>query len=46
MYKIEYLPLALEDLIEITKYISNTLKNSKSAQRLCQQPAILKDSGL
>lgn len=34
MYKIEYLPLALEDLLEITKYISNTLKNSKSAQKL------------
>ncbi|NLP33698.1 MAG: type II toxin-antitoxin system RelE/ParE family toxin [Clostridiales bacterium] len=31
MYKIKYLPLAQKDLVEITNYISDTLKAPKAA---------------
>lgn len=31
MYRLKYLPLALEDLREITDYIANTLKSPKAA---------------
>ncbi len=34
MYKLEYLPLARQDLIEIVRYISRELKNPEAAERL------------
>lgn len=36
MYKIEYLPIALKDMVEIVKYISHTLKNQESASLLAE----------
>ena len=34
MYKLEYLPAARRDLIEIASYIATTLKNRSAAERL------------
>lgn len=34
MYKLEYLPIARQDLIEIVRYISQELKNPEAAERL------------
>lgn len=34
MYRLKYLPLALNDLREITDYIANTLKAPKAAMNL------------
>ena len=34
MYKIEYLPSALDDLKEIIGYIAHTLQNQKAAENL------------
>ncbi len=34
MYKLEYLPLALQDMVEIASYISHNLKNPSIAERL------------
>ncbi len=36
-YKIEYLPLAKNDLLEIVDYISHNLKNPKAANRLAEE---------
>ncbi len=33
-YKLEYLPAARNDMLEIAKYISNELKNPGSAERI------------
>lgn len=34
MYKLEYLPLAQKDMVEIVRYISQELKNPDAAERL------------
>lgn len=34
MYRLEYLPVALQDMAEITHYISHELQNPSSAERL------------
>ena len=34
MYRLEYLPLARQDMIDIVSYISNTLNNPKAADQL------------
>lgn len=34
MYKLEYLPVARQDLVEIVRYISQELKNPDAAERL------------
>lgn len=34
MYKLEYLPTARQDLIEIVRYISNELGNPEAAERI------------
>lgn len=36
MYKLEYLPIALQDIVEIVNYISHTLKNQESASNLAE----------
>lgn len=36
MYKLEYLPLALQDILEIVNYISNNLSNPEAAQQLAE----------
>ena len=36
MYKIEYLPIALKDMVEIVKYISHTLKKPDAASNLAE----------
>lgn len=37
VYKIEYLPIAQHDLIEIVQYISHTLQNPSAADRLATE---------
>lgn len=37
MYKLEYLPAALEDMLEIVKYISKELKNPIAAENLANE---------
>lgn len=37
MYKLEYLPTALNDMVEIVKYISVELKNPIAANRLSEE---------
>ena len=37
MYKVEYLPVALRDMVEIVKYISFTLNNPMAAERLSEE---------
>ena len=37
MYKLEYLPTALNDMVEIVKYISAELKNPIAANRLSEE---------
>lgn len=34
MYRLEYLPAARDDMVEIVQYISQTLKNPAAARRL------------
>lgn len=34
MYKLEFLPVAKDDILEIAKYISDELKNPKAASKL------------
>ena len=34
MYKLEYLPIARQDMVEIARYISRELKNPIAAERL------------
>ena len=34
MYKVQYLPLALDDLKDIIRYISNKLESPRAAERL------------
>ena len=34
MYRLEYLPLARQDMIDIVSYISNTLNNPQAADQL------------
>ena len=34
MYKLEYLPIAQKDMLEIVRYISQELKNPDAAERL------------
>lgn len=36
-YKLEYLPVARQDLIEIVRYISKKLKNPAAAERLATE---------
>lgn len=36
MYKLEYLPIALQDIVEIVNYISHTLKNPEAASNLAE----------
>ena len=37
MYKLEYLPTALNDMVEIVNYISAELKNPSAANRLSEE---------
>ena len=37
MYKLEYLPVARQDLIDIVRYISQELKNPEAADRLAME---------
>ena len=37
MYQIEFLPVARQDLTDITLYIAQTLKNEKAAYRLAEE---------
>ncbi len=37
MYKIEFLPIALDDLVEISDYISTKLCNPRAAQNLYEE---------
>lgn len=37
MYKLEFLPIALRDMIEITDYISDELKNPIAADNLSEE---------
>ena len=37
MYKLEFLPIAKNDMIEIVKYIANELKNPVAAQNLADE---------
>lgn len=34
MYKLEYLPIALQDMAEIARYISHELQNPSAAERI------------
>ncbi len=38
MYKLEFLPIALNDMLEIVSYISNEIKNPIAADRLSEKP--------
>lgn len=37
MYKLEFLPVAKEDMLEIIKYISGELKNKQAAENLAEE---------
>ena len=37
MYKLEYLPVALKDMLEIVRYISQELQNPDAAGRLAEE---------
>ena len=37
MYKLEYLPVAREDMLEIVRYIARELQNPKAAHRLAME---------
>lgn len=37
MYKLEYLPIAQQDMIEIARYISQELHNPVSAEKLAEE---------
>ena len=37
MYKLEFLPVAKNDMLEIVKYISDDLKNPQAASRLADE---------
>ncbi len=37
MYKVEYLPIARQDMIEIVQYISSELKNPSAALKLATE---------
>lgn len=37
MYKLEFLPVAKNDMLEIVKYISNDLKNPQAASKLADE---------
>lgn len=37
MYKLEFLPVAKNDMLEIVKYISNDLQNPQAASRLADE---------
>ena len=41
-YKLEYLPVAQRDMIEIVRYISEELKNPIAADRLAVRKAYLR----
>ena len=36
-YKVEYLPLAMQDMIEIASYICHTLENPDAAEKLAEE---------
>ena len=38
MYKLEYLPVAQRDMVEIVRYISGELQNLAAADRLAMEP--------
>ena len=37
LYKLEYLPVALKDMLEIVEYISNKLQNPQAAKHLAEE---------
>ena len=37
MYKLEYLPIALNDMVDIVRYISNELKNPIAADKIANE---------
>ena len=37
MYKLEYLPLALQDMVDISRYISRELCNPEAAEMLAKE---------
>lgn len=37
MYKLEYLPIACQDMVEIVRYISGELENPAAADRLAEE---------
>lgn len=37
MYKLEFLPVAKDDMLEIIKYISGELKNKQAAENLAEE---------
>jgi len=37
MYQLEYLPIAMQDIIEIARYISQELGNPRGAERLADE---------
>lgn len=37
MYKLEYLPIARQDMVEIVRYISRDLQNPTAAERLASE---------
>ena len=46
MYKLEYLPVAQKDMLEIVRYISKTLNNSDAADRLATELIVAAESVL
>ena len=45
MYKLEYLPIARKDMLDIVRYISQDLKNPDAAKRLMSLPNIVPEQG-
>lgn len=43
-YKVEYLPIAKQDMVEIVNYISHTLNNPNAATRLAEEMVKKADS--
>lgn len=37
MYKLEYLPIARQDMVDIVRYVSRTLSNPTAAERLATE---------